>query len=223
MKILLLNTCASEATVALADTEHREPIVVLARMPARTASERLVAVLRESIAEAAWRLRDLSAIGVVTGPGSFTGVRVGLSVAKGLSEASGVPLLAVSALSMLAAIEGMAEGRVCALLNAGRDEFYCGEYLDGAGLGESLLSKTAAVAAANRAGSVAVCEEATFRAFAELELVHMVPEPTAAEALPFVMKRLEVRDFDDAATLDANYLRRTDAEIFAKPATLRAS
>jgi tRNA threonylcarbamoyladenosine biosynthesis protein TsaB len=49
----------------------------------------------------------------------------------------------------------------------------------------------------------------------------MVAEPSAADALPFAMRRLAAKSFDDPAKLDANYLRRTDAEIFAKPATQR--
>ena len=50
----------------------------------------------------------------------------------------------------------------------------------------------------------------------------MVDEPSAADALPLALDRIGAGDFDDAATLDANYLRRTDAEIFAKPAMPRA-
>jgi tRNA threonylcarbamoyladenosine biosynthesis protein TsaB len=45
----------------------------------------------------------------------------------------------------------------------------------------------------------------------------MVAEPRAEDALPFAMERAAVERFDDAVLLDANYLRRTDAEIFAKP------
>jgi tRNA threonylcarbamoyladenosine biosynthesis protein TsaB len=223
MKFLLINTCAAEASIALADTERPDAIISLTRMPARTASERLVAAVRQSLSVAEWRLRDLSAIGVVTGPGSFTGVRVGLSVAKGLSEAGGVPLLAVSALSMLAATARKIDGPVCALLDAGREEFYCVEYQGGLELGESLLSKAAAVAVARRANVVAVCESTTFWAFSELKTVQIFPEPTAADALPFVVTRFDAGDCDDPATLDANYLRRTDAEIFAKPAVRKVS
>ena len=93
MKILLLNTCGAEGSLALADTTLGEPVVLLMRMPGRTASERLIVLLREAMGEIGWKPRALAAIAVVTGPGSFTGVRVGLSVAKGLSEASGVPLI----------------------------------------------------------------------------------------------------------------------------------
>jgi tRNA threonylcarbamoyladenosine biosynthesis protein TsaB len=45
----------------------------------------------------------------------------------------------------------------------------------------------------------------------------MVPEPTAVRAYPIALRRFERDAFDDIATLDANYVRRTDAEIFAKP------
>ena len=51
----------------------------------------------------------------------------------------------------------------------------------------------------------------------------MVEEPSAGDALPFALERIEAGDFDDAATLDANYLRRTDVEIFAKPAAQEAA
>jgi tRNA threonylcarbamoyladenosine biosynthesis protein TsaB len=44
----------------------------------------------------------------------------------------------------------------------------------------------------------------------------IVAEPTAASALPIALARIQQRSFDDPATIDANYLRRTDAEIFAK-------
>jgi tRNA threonylcarbamoyladenosine biosynthesis protein TsaB len=53
--------------------------------------------------------------------------------------------------------------------------------------------------------------------------LRMVEEPSAGDALPVALGRIEAGDFDDAATLDANYLRRTDAEIFAKAAAQRAA
>ena len=214
MKLLLLNTCGAEGSVALADTEFAEPIAALKTMSGRTASERLVATLRETMSETGWQLRELSAIAVVTGPGSFTGVRVGLSVAKGLSEASGVPLIAVSRLAMLAEA-GVASGSVCALIDAGRGEFYCGYSTESTEWNEALLSKDDAVVVASKANAVVICEESVEKAFADLIDLGVVAEPTAADALPIALKRLFGESFDDPKTLDANYLRRTDAEIFA--------
>jgi tRNA threonylcarbamoyladenosine biosynthesis protein TsaB len=63
---------------------------------------------------------------------------------------------------------------------------------------------------------VVACEAAVARSIAELAPV-LLAEPTAENALGLALLRLQARAFDDIATIDANYLRRTDAEIFAKP------
>jgi tRNA threonylcarbamoyladenosine biosynthesis protein TsaB len=229
MKLLLLHTCGAEASAALADTNRTEPIVALTLLPGRTASERLVAVVRELMEAAVWELAELHAVAVVSGPGSFTGVRVGLSAAKGLSEAVEVPVIAVSRLALVAAAAGARGGEVCAVLDAGRGEFYCGRYLvsqSGSYLGvecvaESLVGLEEAVVLAGRAETAVTCEASVAAAFAtapvRVELV-VVGEPTAADALPLAEERRRRGLFYDPVTLDANYLRRTDAEIFAKPA-----
>ncbi len=224
MRLLLIETCGSEASIALADTELVAPIVTLMSIPGRTASERLVGHVREAMAAQQWLLRDLSAIAVVRGPGSFTGVRVGLSAAKGFSEAASVPLVGVSRLALLAAA-GRLGGRptdhgdseVCAILDAGRGEFYCGRYTGYPGSGlrcmsELLLMHEQVVEFARGAASVVVCEPKVQQALAQSlppGLVSIVPEPTAAAILPLVRQRLLDRAFDDAAELDANYLRIT--------------
>jgi tRNA threonylcarbamoyladenosine biosynthesis protein TsaB len=51
--------------------------------------------------------------------------------------------------------------------------------------------------------------------------VFLIEEPCAGDALALVMRRVEADDYDDVAAVDANYLRRTDAEIFAKPNAAR--
>jgi tRNA threonylcarbamoyladenosine biosynthesis protein TsaB len=226
MRLLLIDTCGAEASLALADTRLTETLVGLFRMPGRTASERLVANLREALSEAGWKLHDLAAVAVVTGPGSFTGVRVGLSVAKGLVEAGRVPLIALSRLAVLAASAGENRHRVCALLDAGRGEFFCGEFVcteseGSSAVGEALLSRADAVAAGSNAEVTVACEDAVVIALSDTIAVRKIAEPTAADALPLALKRLARVSFDDPLTLDANYLRRTDAEIFAKPAARR--
>jgi tRNA threonylcarbamoyladenosine biosynthesis protein TsaB len=215
MKVLLLHTCGSEGSAALADSLREEPVVAQATMPGRTASERLVAVVRELVQGVGWGLADLGGVAVVTGPGSFTGVRVGLSAAKGLSEALGVPLVGVSRLALLAAAARSQAGEICALLDAGRGEFYCGQYREGACVAESLVGFEDALALAGRAGAVIACEAKVAEAFAGVA-PELVGEPTAADALPLAWERMEKGLFDDPRQLDANYLRRTDAEIFAK-------
>jgi tRNA threonylcarbamoyladenosine biosynthesis protein TsaB len=164
---------------------------------------------------AGWKPSELATIVVVHGPGSFTGVRVGLSAAKGLSEASGAGLIAVSRLALLAAAGDVA-GQVCAVLDAGRGEFYCGVYAGRRCESEALLSRDEVVAAAAEVDAAVVCEAEVAKELESL-MPRVVAEPVAGDALPFAMERIAAGEFDDTATVDANYLRRTDAEIFAKP------
>jgi tRNA threonylcarbamoyladenosine biosynthesis protein TsaB len=215
MRLLLMNTAGGEGSVALADTDTAESIVATEVLPGRTSSERLVPAVRGLMERAGWKLRELAAVVVVHGPGSFTGVRVGLGAAKGLSEAGGVPLIAVSRLALLAAAAG-GTGTVHAVLDAGRGEFYYGEYVGHRCVREALLSGAAVMEAAG-GGAVVVCEVKVAEALGDLR-PRVVEEPGAADALPFAVERIAEGSFDDAVTLDANYLRRSDAEIFAKPA-----
>jgi tRNA threonylcarbamoyladenosine biosynthesis protein TsaB len=214
MRILLIDTAGAEGSVALADTECAPAVIATEVLPGRSSSERLVPAVRRMLEERGSRLRDLAAVVVVHGPGSFTGVRVGVSAAKGLSEAGGVGLIAVSRLALLAGAVGNAE-TVHAVLDAGRGEFYFGEYVGRRCVRELLMSEDQVRGAVGR-GVVVVCEAKVEEALAGLE-VRMVREPRAEDALAIALERIAVGNFEDAATLDANYLRRTDGEIFSKP------
>jgi tRNA threonylcarbamoyladenosine biosynthesis protein TsaB len=211
MKILLIDTCGETGTIALADAEAA--LTTLAALPDRTASERLLPAIRDLAAP----LESLGAIVVVHGPGSFTGVRVGLSAAKGLCEALNLPLIAISRLAVLAHAAGFPPAtRVHAVLDAGRDEFYLGIYQEGACIREALLTRDELLAEAAAQHALVVCEPVVAESLSVLA-PRLVPQPAAEAALPLALLRLRACDFDDIATLDANYLRRTDAEIFAKP------
>jgi tRNA threonylcarbamoyladenosine biosynthesis protein TsaB len=215
MRYLMMDTCGSEGSVALADTEAGG-VVASQTLPGRSASERLLPVVREMLGASGWKLAELGAIVVVHGPGSFTGVRVGLSAAKGLSEAGGVPLIAISRLAVLAGLAESEGGEVCAVLDAGRGEFYCGVYAAGRCEREALASMAEVEQASKTAGPVVVCEAKVAEALHTLKPV-LVREPAAGDGLEIVTARASAGEFDDAAVVDANYLRRTDAEIFAKP------
>ncbi len=219
MKLLLIDTCGAEGSVAIANGDGAGGVVASATLPGRSASEKLVGAVRELAAQSGISMRDVNAIAVVHGPGSFTGVRVGLSAAKGWCEALGVPLIAISRLAVLAALAGARPGAVVfAVLDAGRGEFYLGEYLDGAKVREALVTReelAILMSASSGAGELMVCEENVARALGEFG-PRMVVEPDAAAALPLAIERMERGAFDDVASVDANYLRRTDLEIFAK-------
>lgn len=212
MRFLLIDTSGSEGSIALADTDRPTAIVTSESLPGRSASEQLVPAVRRAMERCDWKLQGLSAIAVVHGPGSFTGVRVGVSAAKGFSEAADVPLIAVSRLALLAAKGG--NGVVHAALDAGRGEFYYGKYLEGKSLREELLSLEEIRNSISNEKIIA-CEARVADAFADLNPL-IVPEPKAEDTLPIAAYRARAGNFDDVALLDANYLRRTDSELFAK-------
>ena len=219
MRILLMNTCGVAGTVALADTAVEPPVVATAVLPGRSASERLVPAVRGLMEVQGWRLAELAAVVVVHGPGSFTGVRVGLSAAKGLSEAGGVPLVGISRLAVLAA--AVKADAVFAVADAGRGEFYLGEY-GREGVVEEAMLPLSAVLSRAAGGRVVVCEAKVAEALEELHPT-LVEEPVAGDALGLVLERIGRGAFDDAAVLDANYLRRTDTEILARLAVHAAA
>jgi len=221
MRFLMIHTAGAEGSVALGDTAAAQAIVATEMLPGRSSSERLVPAVRRLMSANGWKLSELTAVVVVHGPGSFTGVRVGVSAAKGLTEAGGVPLIAVSRLALLAGSASDGGETVHAVLDAGRGEFYYGEYVGRRCVREVLMSAQDVIAAAAH-GPVVVCEAKVAESLAELR-PRLVEEPLAGDALPFAVERVASEEFDDAATLDANYLRRTDAEIFAKPVAPRAA
>jgi tRNA threonylcarbamoyladenosine biosynthesis protein TsaB len=221
--LLGLNTCGSTASVALGlAAADNIKILSTASLAVRTYSARLIPEIAAMLESRHATLRDVEAIVVVNGPGSFTGIRVGLSTAKGLAEGAGIPLIAVSRLALLAGSSGLPH--VLAAIDAGRGEYYVGEYQNGQNLGEVLLSEEETVAAAKQPGAgVLVCDEsvagdasAASSACAALAVcgpVYVQPAD-AAEALRFALARFRAGKFDDVETLQANYLRRSDAEVF---------
>ena len=199
MKVLVIDTCGEVGSVALCDGDLAVAQEVLA---ARGSSSALVPAVARLLEKQGWSLAELDGVGVVSGPGSFTGVRVGLAAAKGLCEAAGLPLVAVSRLEVLAATAGLQDGY--AALDAGRGESYMRAVATGSemlcGLDEAQLM------AAD--GRVVVAEDRMLAVFAgmQVELVAM----RAELALPIVLRELQARArarAGDAAMVDANYVR----------------
>ena len=201
--ILLINTCGTDAVVALADGAR---VIAERSLPGRSASEQILLNLRELLSEAP----TLDAVGVVHGPGSFTGVRVGLSVAKGLCEARGIGMITMSRLALICA-ESQA-GPTLALLDAGRGEFYCG-LTQGKGMLHEEIRKLGAVLPLLHSNAVLTCEPRVVETLSAYTQVTLVAEPGAQSLLAMLQRRITAGEWSDVAAIDANYLRRTDAEL----------
>ncbi len=195
-RVLALDSCGAETTLCLGVTQgDSAEIVRSSSLPARTAGARLTGALRDLLG--GLRPSALQAMVVVRGPGSFAGMRVGLSAAKALSEATGVPLAAVSRLAVLAGIAGDAQ---TVLLDAGRGSVYVRTLATG---DEKLMTAEQAHAQLGIGSAAAVCEDKTAAAF---RAARRVSSPTADDALRHAVQRVLTADWDDTETLDALYL-----------------
>jgi tRNA threonylcarbamoyladenosine biosynthesis protein TsaB len=87
-------------------------------------AERLHVFIESSLKEAGIVYKDLSAIAVSQGPGSYTGLRIGISAAKGLCFALDIPLIAVDTLKVLASQASISEGLIVPMIDARRMEVY---------------------------------------------------------------------------------------------------
>ena len=131
MKILAIDTATEGCSVALLqDTQVIERFEVTPRGHA----DRVLDMVREVLAEGQLNLAQLDAIAFDRGPGSFTGVRIGCSVAQGFGFAMDLPLLGISSLQALAAAALRAHpetNQVCAMIDARMSEIYAGCYVRG--------------------------------------------------------------------------------------------
>jgi len=126
MKILALESATLAGGAALLDGDHLvgESTQSIALMH----SERMMAVVDRLMTDCGWSPKELEGLAVSIGPGSFTGLRVGIATIKGLALALGLPVAAVPTLDALAATLPFADAPVCALLDARKGEVYCSLY-----------------------------------------------------------------------------------------------
>ena len=133
MRVLAVETSTLSGGAALLDGER---VVGEYALDVRlTHSERLMAAIDQLLSDADWTARELEGLAVSVGPGSFTGLRVGLSTVKGLALALAIPVAAVPTLDAMAAMLPYASLPVCPVLDARKREVYASLYRwDGRGM-----------------------------------------------------------------------------------------
>jgi len=125
MKILSLDTSSKNAIVAI--TENEEKIIELNNEEEKTHSQKLMPMIDEAFQKSKLSLDDIDLIVCCLGPGSFTGVRIGIATAKAFADSKNIPVVGVNSLEILAhSIE--TEGKICAMIDAGHNNAYVGYY-----------------------------------------------------------------------------------------------
>ncbi|MBX3432537.1 MAG: tRNA (adenosine(37)-N6)-threonylcarbamoyltransferase complex dimerization subunit type 1 TsaB [Pirellulales bacterium] len=130
MKLLALDTSGRRGSLALAEIAADACwIVAEARLPAvPRAAQSLLPTLRQLLAEHAWIPDDVGVVAVTAGPGSFTGLRLGVTTAKTLAFATGAELAAVPTLAALAWGSHTDRRPVWGVLDAQRDEVFAARF-----------------------------------------------------------------------------------------------
>lgn len=145
MRVLAIETSASQASVAL--LERGQVVVTRAHARPKQSAERLLPLIAELLSEAGWPRTSVARIGVAVGPGSFTGLRVGIACAQGLSLGLDVPLVGVSSLAAMArAVPDAIAGLRCPVLDARRSEVFTAAYRAGPRAAELLAPIAVAIA-----------------------------------------------------------------------------
>jgi tRNA threonylcarbamoyladenosine biosynthesis protein TsaB len=222
MLLLAADTSGKHGSIALArgDRNNFEGIEVIP-LAGGTFSAQLIPQIADLLVRHKFSRHDLDAFVVASGPGSFTGLRVGLAAIKGLAEVLHKPIAAVSLLEVLAVSAAM-DASVVAALDAGRGEAYAGEYEVAGGNArlerESLLNEEEFVALARGKLAPVVTPDQLVLAWARKHgLAWFEVERPRSEALARIgLKKLLAGETVSPAELEANYIRRSDAEIFAK-------
>jgi tRNA threonylcarbamoyladenosine biosynthesis protein TsaB len=233
MLLISIDTSGRNGSVALCrGDENSFTALQVMTVEGGSYSARLMPVIAELLANQELSKEQIDAFVVVSGPGSFTGLRVGLATVKGLCEVLQKPLVAVSMLEAVAVAEtrlsstaSAAEGQpnIAVALDAGRGEIYVGEFTiaDARALVvREYISKLDAFAA-----EVALSKLVVLSPDAKI-VEALIASGVAAQQVAAVhaeeigrlgLAILLAGDIADVATLDANYIRRSDAEMFSTP------
>ncbi len=224
MRILAFETSARAASAAL--LEDGRLVAEAYQMSGLTHSRTVLLLARELLRTCGWPVESVDAAAVAAGPGSFTGVRIGVAAAKGFAWGREIPCCGVSTLEAMAWGAGLHDGVVAAAMDARRSQVYCAAFAMEGGAPRRLLPDAAisvaefGAALAGLAGPVTLygdgaqlCFDALSASVPALRLApeHLRQQRAAGVALA-AWERLRQGAAADAASLSPVYLRLSQAE-----------
>jgi tRNA threonylcarbamoyladenosine biosynthesis protein TsaB len=233
MLILGIDTSGRQGSVALLQQQGEALLTLsLTELSGGQYSERLVPTIAELLQHHNFERRAIGLIGVASGPGSFTGLRIAIATVKGIAEAFAIPVVAVSMLEAVALASG-AEGEVIAALDAQRSEVFFGDYTiavanSAPAASDPVLTHREGLASFADFTSMVAARPPNAKVFTpDSDLaarlreaafdVEVISRPSADAFGRLAHRKFLAGDCEDVAILDANYLRRSDAEIFVAP------
>jgi tRNA threonylcarbamoyladenosine biosynthesis protein TsaB len=225
MLLLAVDTSGRQGGITLArGSASKFEVVESAAIQGGTFSAELIPQISELLTRHSLSVRDLEALVAVSGPGSFTGLRVGLTALKGIADALQLPIAAVSALELLAfcaTSERVAlppPAVLLTLIDAGRNEVYAGIYeRQGTTVlkqEELLLAIPEALMLAAKGKLRAITADPAIAAV--FHQIETVTYPGSEAAARLGLQKLLAEDTVNVLVLDANYIRKSEAEYLRK-------
>ena len=225
MLLLAIDTSGKQGSIALARAGERSAdgddveMIEIAPLAGGTFSAQVVPQIAELLSRNGFTKHGIGAFAVASGPGSFTGLRIGLAAVKALAEVLQKPIAAVSLLEACVFTSG-AQGKVIAALDAGRSDVYVGEYEIPGGARqaprEHMLTRNEFLAQA-RGWTVVTPDSvlAEMAGVAGLSVSTLAPISAAAVA-SLGWRKIQSGETVTPEQLEANYIRRTDAEMLER-------
>jgi tRNA threonylcarbamoyladenosine biosynthesis protein TsaB len=222
MKLLTLDTATSVFSVAISAGEQL--LGETAGEAGQLTAARMVPAIQRLFSDCALRPADLDGFAVTIGPGSFTGLRVGIAFIKGLAYATAKPVVGLSSLALLAMNAKESRIPVCPLFDARKSEVYGGLYRFTGGMEtviadrvsppEQFLDLIAGETLFLGDGALRYREQIVARLGDQARFVEPhLHNPSAATGVPLALQAFAAGNAVTAATLLPSYLRLSEAEM----------
>ncbi|HSQ86222.1 MAG TPA: tRNA (adenosine(37)-N6)-threonylcarbamoyltransferase complex dimerization subunit type 1 TsaB [Desulfobacterales bacterium] len=223
MKILGVDTATTSCSVAIVDKASLLSEFTIDRE--ETHSKHLMDMIQAAIRTAGLNFSDIDGFAVTRGPGSFTGLRIGISTIKGLAVASEKPIVGVSSLETLALQVSYSRDLICPILDARKEEVYFSRYkLQNGHLKKQTKERVAppdkAIDDLNEFclfvgnGALLYKEMISEKLGEFASFAPMIHNTIRASTLAyFSMKNFENNDTDDIEKVLPYYIRKSDAEL----------
>ena len=219
MVILAIDTASRSCSVAVVN--EKTVMAEINDVSGETHSRHLMAMVDQAVAMSVKRIAEIKGYAVTRGPGSFTGLRIGISTAKGLAEAAGRPLVGISSLEALAWQVAQTEAVIIPMLDARRREVYTTRYTRVEAALKPLAEERALppedavegiAAPCLLVGDGALAYEARLRAVlgARMQLALPFQHIIRASTVAYLAHRRMTNDpLDERMTLSPRYLRQS--------------
>jgi tRNA threonylcarbamoyladenosine biosynthesis protein TsaB len=216
MKILALETSGLGGSVAVADGPRILREIDLS--PEQRSARALAPAMQQALLHAGWKPSEVEVIAVTTGPGSFTGLRVGVVTAKAFAYAAGCRIVGVNTLAVLAQQVATPGEAVFTILDAQRGEFFAARWAMNAA-GELLAVEPASILSTEEllqriaaGGKIAGPVIERFAGQLPNEAMAITAYPQASAVAALALRTADRGETTDAFALMPHYLRRTAAE-----------